>query len=93
MNKDERDFAFAAGIIAFVGVSLSCFFPLVQGWGWTDFPGQWRSCAYVLRGVDHYPYIGAGNIPDAVKDIGIIPATWNAVPWGTVLGNVFYFGL
>lgn len=93
----DREFVIEAGIIALSGLLL-CFFLLfvrewvVREWDWTDFPGQWRICAYVLKGVDHYPYIGVEEIPDAVKSVGVIPARWGAVPWGTVLGNVFYFG-
>lgn len=62
------------------------------GMGWYDLPGQRQLCAYVLRGIDPYPYIGIPDIPASVQEIGTIPEGWGAVPWGLVLGNIYYFG-
>lgn len=55
-----------------------------------DFLGQWKLCAYNLRGVDPYPLIGA-KIP-AIEELGIIPANWGTTPYGLLLGNLFYAG-
>lgn len=82
-----------AAVIAVLG-AIPIFRMYMKSFSWIDFPGQRMICTYVLRGVNPYNYIGVGieNIPEAVRDIGTIPERWNAVPWGTVLGNVFYFG-
>ena len=55
-----------------------------------DFLGQWKLCAYTLRGVNPYPLIGV-EIP-AIKELGIIPAYWGTTPYGLLLGNLFYAG-
>ena len=55
-----------------------------------DFLGQWKLCAYALRGVDPYPLIGA-EVP-AIEELGIIPKYWGTTPWGLLLGNLFYPG-
>ncbi len=55
-----------------------------------DFLGQWKLCAYTLRGIDPYPLIGA-EVP-AVEELGIIPANWGTTPYGLLLGNLFYAG-
>ena len=56
----------------------------------TDFDGQWRLCAYALRGFDPYPLIGVD--PPALDDVGVIPRGWGTAPWGLLLGNFFYAG-
>ena len=55
-----------------------------------DLLGQWKLCAYALRGIDPYPLIGA-EVP-FVKELGIIPANWGTTPYGLLLGNLFYAG-
>ena len=55
-----------------------------------DFLGQWKLCAYALRGIDPYPLIGVET--PAVKELGIIPAYWGTTPYGLLLGNLFYAG-
>ena len=52
-----------------------------EGILWSDFPMQWQSCSYALRGIDIYSVRGTE-----------IEAGFHAVPWGLVLGNVFYGG-
>lgn len=56
----------------------------------TDFDGQWRLCAYAVRGLDPYPLIGVD--PPVLDDVGVIPIGWGTAPWGLILGNIFYFG-
>lgn len=55
-----------------------------------DFLGQWKLCAYALRGIDPYPLIGVET--PAVEELGIIPADWGTTPYGLLLGNLFYAG-
>ena len=55
-----------------------------------DFGGQWKLCAYTLRGIDPYPLVGLR--PPLIEEIGIIPAGWSTTPWGLLLGNFFYPG-
>ena len=55
-----------------------------------DFLGQWKLCAYALRGLDPYPLIGV-EIP-VIEELGIIPNNWGTTPWGLLLGNLFYPG-
>ena len=57
---------------------------------YNDFLGQWKLCAYTLRGIDPYPIIGA-KIPK-IEELGIIPADWGTTPYGLLLGNLFYAG-
>lgn len=57
---------------------------------YNDFLGQWKLCAYALRGIDPYPIIGA-EVP-AIKELGIIPEDWGTTPYGLLLGNLFYAG-
>ena len=75
VNKQaDWEFVLEACIIALLGVSISYIFVFIRVWDWTDFPGQWRICAYVMKGINHYPYIGIEDIPDAVTSIGMIPS-------------------
>ena len=93
--RHSRRFYVTAGLLIFIGiVSIVRVFIAIGKADtiWIDFPGQYQLCAYVVKGVDPYPYIGSNNIPEQVREIGSIPATWNAVPWGLLLGNVFYAG-
>ena len=83
-------FYITAVLIILLGV-ISLIY-LYIGSEWVDFPGQHQLCAYVLRGIDPYPYIGGTHIPEQARDVGIIPSGWGAVPWGLLLGNIFYFG-
>ena len=55
-----------------------------------DFLGQWKLCAYTLRGVNPYTLIGV-EVP-AIEELGIIPANWGTTPYGLLLGNLFYAG-
>ncbi len=55
-----------------------------------DFLGQWKLCAYALRGIDPYPLIGV-KVP-AVEELGSIPKDWGTTPYGLLLGNLFYAG-
>ncbi len=57
---------------------------------WVDFSGQWKICAYTVRGID--PYTQIGTSAPAVEAIGAVPDTWRASPWGCLLGNIFYPG-
>ena len=54
-----------------------------------DLVGQRRLCAYVLRGVDPFPFIGT-TPPPLLTDVGSIPQNFGTSPWGLVLGNIFY---
>ena len=65
--------------------------------GWLKIPhlyqdllGQWKLCAYALRGIDPYPLIGVET--PAVEELGIIPKYWGTTPYGLLLGNLFYAG-
>ena len=60
-----------------------------DGVSWTDFPLQWRTCAYTLRGVD--AYLMRDNV-GYIPEIGTLGAGFHAVPWGCLLANVFYAG-
>lgn len=53
-----------------------------------DFLGQWKLCAYTLRGTDPYPLVGVET--PAIEELGIIPTGWGTTPWGLLLGNLFY---
>lgn len=57
---------------------------------WVDFSGQWKICAYTVRGIDPYTQIGTSS--PAIEAIGAVPDTWRASPWGCLLGNIFYPG-
>ncbi len=53
-----------------------------------DISGQRALNAYTLRGIDPFPQIGVE--PPLLPDVGVIPQEWGTVPWGLILGNVFY---
>ena len=79
-------------LIALVGLNiLACIICLLYDkMVYQDFLGQWKLCAYALRGIDPYPLIGV-EVPE-VKELGIIPAKWGTTPYGLLLGNLFYAG-
>ncbi len=66
------------------------FYFIMDDLRYQDFLGQWKLCAYVLRGIDPYPLIGVA-VP-AIEELGIIPANWGTTPYGLLLGNLFYAG-
>ncbi|MBR1728000.1 MAG: DUF2029 domain-containing protein [Selenomonadaceae bacterium] len=55
-----------------------------------DFGGQYKICAYTLKGFD--PYLLVGVDPPPIEEIGVIPQGWGTSPWGLFLGNFFYPG-
>ena len=79
-------------LILLIGLN---FLACIIGWLkiphlYQDLLGQWKLCAYALRGIDPYPLIGV-EIP-AVEELGIIPKNLGTTPWGLLLGNLFYPG-
>ena len=67
---------------ALIAMSVACIlWTFRDGILWCDFPMQWQSCSYALNGTDIYSVRGSE-----------IDAGFHAVPWGLVLGNVFYGG-
>ena len=66
------------------------FYFILDDLRYQDFLGQWKLCAYALRGIDPYPLIGV-KVP-AVEELGIIPKYWGTTPYGLLLGNLFYAG-
>mgnify|MGYP002625765100 CR=1 FL=1 len=86
MNGTER--RTAALIVALNLLSIGLL--LDRDIFFTDFDGQWRLCAYALRGLDPYPLIGVA--PPVLVDVGVIPRGWGTAPWGLILGNLFYAG-
>lgn len=56
-----------------------------------DLEGQSRLCAYAIRGVDPYKIIGKSE--ETIEGMGTIPNTYATVPWGLILGMIFYPGI
>ena len=79
-------------LILLVGLNfLACEIDLIfDAPIYNDFLGQWKLCAYTLRGIDPYPLIGV-EVP-VIEELGIIPTDWGTTPWGLLLGNLFYPG-
>ena len=73
-------------VLIFVSLSIFSycwiFFWGYDGLNWCDFITQREVCEYTLKGYDIYSLRGEGNIYMG----------FHAVPWGCVLGNIFYPG-
>lgn len=91
-KKTDYEFWIEAAFFVIVGVSVVVLM-LTRGLdSLGDLPGNWRYCAYAVRGFDPYSYMEAGIIPEQAKDLGLLPETFTATPWGLLLGNLYYFG-
>ena len=60
------------------------------GYPMGDLLGQWKICAYTLKGMDPFALAISGEKP--IEAIGTIPPSFSTVPWACTLGNVFYPG-
>lgn len=90
-NFSGKFYVYSVPLIVICAVIMYCLL-YIHGLGWYDLPGHWKFCAYFLRGIDPYPYVGVSELPASVQDIGVISSSFNRTPWGLLLGNVFYFG-
>ena len=86
MSRTEK---LSAALIVLLNV-ISSGLLIDRGVFLDDFAGQWRLCAYTLKGVDPYQIIGVE--PALIDEIGVIPQGWGTSPWGLILGNFFYAG-
>lgn len=89
MSSDKK---INLALIALVGLNvLACEIYLICSTSaYQDFLGQWKLCAYALRGIDPYPLVGVET--SVIDELGIIPKYWGTTPWGLLLGNLFYLG-
>lgn len=54
-----------------------------------DFNGNRIICGYVLYGINPLKHIGE---PALIDYLGVVPAAFGNLPYGLLLGNLFYFG-
>ena len=94
IRKQDQEFYLYAALFALAGIGVVLLFAVLGNREVGDLLGQWKLCAYAVRGVDPYPYIGASlsDVPQSVKDLGTLPGGFNASPWGLAVGNIYYFG-
>ena len=59
------------------------------GYTKADVIGHWRICKYTLEGYNPYLII---DCEAPLESVGRIPKGFSTVPWGCVLGSVFYGG-
>ena len=91
INAKVSRFSYLTAIIfsfSFLGAFGLCWL-FHDGMAWSDFPVQWRVCAYTLRGIDIYALRGGGEV---LQEIGAIRPGFHASPWGCLLQNIFYGG-
>lgn len=72
----------------FVLICIFLFFYLIGDANY-DTIGHWRICKYTLEGYNPYTLIGE---PPAIESVGKIPISFSTMPWGCLLGSLFYAG-
>ena len=57
--------------------------------GIIDFNGNRILCGYILNGINPLKHIGE---PALIDYLGVVPRAYGNLPYGMLLGNLFYFG-
>lgn len=86
--KNKQGTPLLAIMLFCTAICLALIFYLGHPMG--DLMGQWKICAYTLKGMDPFALAISGAKP--IESIGSIPSSFSTVPWACTLGNVFYPG-